>query len=362
MIPLSAIVEEFEQGAWVADCEFSEKPTGSFELGSETWSGTVLASQLEGGRYLTRIVGGKGGLAKGVTDLQYRGAIGLNKIFADVCKLAGETLGETLTDRVINYDRMRGTAGQALDSLCLTFGCAWRITRAGSASLYRPVASSEVAANKYTRVGSDIDGAVFLAVQSSSDIALGQTVGGKRIRSIRWCLNKSRLVAECSPDPVAAGDLRQRLDFLKTYSAKVERQNADGSLDLIVAGRFGLSQVPLLVGVPVAKVQLVAGDLVNVGFYEYDPRKPYAICTGQGSGSKAVARVDDTADCGTLILGTLSTPAAPGSPVTIGFQYVPPGPNHDNLVRLATTGLAAFTPQSIRLKAVITSGQERVKL
>lgn len=362
MTPLSAIVEEFEQGAWIADCEFAQSPDGTFVLGSETWAGSIFSSRLEGGRYLTRIVGGKGGLGKPVTDKQYRGAVSVGKVFQDILALAGETSGPVLTDRVDNYDRMKGTAGQALDMLAYVFGCSWRATRSGAMTLYRPSSGSELDVKKYVRVGADIDGAAFLSVQDSAVVTIGQTFEGKRIRSIRWVLSKSRLVAEVSPDPVAAGDTRARLDFLKVYSAKVVKQNSDGSVDVIAAGRFGLSQVPLLVGIPVAKVTMLEGDLVNVGFYDGDPRKPYALCTAQGEGAKAVARVGDTADCGTLIIGTLSTPAAPGSPVSIGFQYVPPGPTHDQLVPLAMTALAAFAPQSLALKALITSGQDRVKL
>lgn len=93
--------------------------------------------------------------------------------------------------------------------------------------------------------------------------------------------------------------------YLAHYSATVERQHSDDSLDLMpddvrVRGT-GLSRVPIRHGLPGVRVLVVNGSRVLLGFENGDPSKPYASCWSASSieaimfdgGDKPVARVGD---------------------------------------------------------------------
>jgi hypothetical protein len=356
MIPIQGFIEENARGAWVADLEFVEQPDGLIDLYGTQWVGTVVYSWQEGGRYHARIVGGAGGLLTRVRDQQYQGAVGVNMIAGQIAFLAGETVGEDLpVYRVNNYHRMTDTAGRALSTLCDTLGLDWRIGRDGKLNVYVLTAGEPLAQRDYVRVGSCTDGPQ-LSVQQSSVVQIGSVYEGRTVRAIRWVVSPKRLVADLSFDEASATGL----DYHKTYTAKVVRQSGS-AVDVIVAGRFSLQGVPLLSGIPVATLTMLPGDLVNVGFYGADPRSPYAICTAQGTGAKAVARVDDTVDCGTLLVGTIGAVSGPTATL-MPAQYVPPGPTHDAEVIALTLQFGAFSPISVPLQGVITSGQVRVKL
>lgn len=94
--------------------------------------------------------------------------------------------------------------------------------------------------------------------------------------------------------------------FLGTYEATVERQHADGSLDLLpddarVRGT-GTSNVPLRHGLPGVDVRVVVGSRVLLGFVGGDRRRPYAALWAPGSiesisfdgGEASVARAGDS--------------------------------------------------------------------
>jgi hypothetical protein len=359
MIPERGTIEEYEQGAWVADLVFSSPPDGKIDLWGETWVGTVLSSRQDGGRWRTRIIGGAGGLTKLVRDRQYSGAQSISKIAGSILSQAGEIAGSTLTDRLENYLLREASAGQALDGLTGHAGVSWRLSRVGKVDLYRPASGLEIDPKACLKLGVSPSGSVSLAVASSSSVQIGQTFEGKRIRGIRWHVSPSTLSADVDFSPSRLPDL-SGLDLLRIHSAKVERQNADGSLDLIVSGKFGLAKVPFLSGLPGSKVTLVAGDLVSVGFFKADSRSPYAMSTGQASGSTAgVAREGDSVDCGTLVVPT--TLAGVLGPIPFQITYVPPGPTHTAEVAAAVLAMAPFAPTSIDLVGVITSGYARVK-
>lgn len=354
MTPSSGVIEETERGAWIADVVFPEESDSKIDIGSGAFTGTILSQRTEGGRVLCRI--GKD-LTGTVADKQYYGSVPVARVLEDI--YSGATT--TLTDRPVNYNRMKGTIGQALDALADSIGASWRVGRDGVLVLYRPTDGAAVDSAKVVRTGSTSSGHVILECDSAADVQVGMTYEGKRIRRVRFGITASRFEAEIAFD-LPDVDTRYTIDYTKTYAAKVDSQNSDGSVNVIVDGRFAVSNVTMLSGIPGSKITMNPGDLVTFGFFGSRPGSPYALCTAQGDGSKAVARVDDTADAGTLLIASTSTPAAPGSPVSIASAYVPPGPTHDAEVATQTAALAAFAPRPYRLSAIITSGQERVKL
>lgn len=104
-------------------------------------------------------------------------------------------------------------------------------------------------------------------------------------------------------------------------------------------------------GEPDARVRLRASGAVNV------ESKAATDITLNG-GTKSVARVDDTVNCGTLAL----TAATVGPNVVVTLTYVPPsGPPQVSSFSLAIATLAATVPLTQSLAGVVTSGAARVK-
>lgn len=344
MIPLSALVEEAESGAWVADLVLKDAYEGSFEFGGDTWTGTAISSVAEGGKYLVRVVGGKGKLGTKLAERYYKGGATAKGLASDILKAAGETGTPELASPAPTYQRQAQSAGQALDQLCETFGGTWWVDRSGAVNVATARPGGEAATG--TRVASDVDGSVLLQVQTSAGILPGMTYEGKTIRHLRWRLSPEKLVVEISFAAFALP--RYNTDYLKTYSAKVDKQNPDGTLDLIVGGKFGLTQVTWLTGGP-GKVEALEGDLVSVGFWEGDPRKPYAIGLSPQS--------DYLVDCGTILIGTV-TVGSPGTQTT-NHMYVEPGENHDLAVIQAALTLVAQAPIAVRLKGIVIRKVDR---
>jgi hypothetical protein len=345
MVPISAMVEEFERGAWVADLILNAPYEGSFELGGDTWTGTEVGpALLEGGKYLVRVVGGKNGLKTKLAERFYKGGANLSSVIRDILTASGESGTTEVTAPAPTYQRQAATAGQALEQACDTFAATWWADRTGALHVATARPSGEAASG--IRVASDIDGSVLLQVQTSAGIAPGLTYEGKTIRHLRWRLSPEKLIVELSFSTFSLP--RHTTDYLKQYSAKVDKQNADGSLDLIVGGKFGLTQVTWLTGGP-GKVIAKQGDLVSVGFWEGDPRKPYAIGLSASS--------DYLIDCGTILIGTITTGTA--ATQTTQHAYIEPGDQHDTEVLLQQTALTAVAPILVRLKGIVIRVDDR---
>jgi hypothetical protein len=157
--------------------------------------------------------------------------------------------------------------------------------------------------------------------------------------------------------------------YHRLYACSVQGQDGAGLLDLLpddaaVMGT-GLSKVRIRHGLPGFTVKVPTGARVLLGFDNGDPQKPYAALWEQGSvtsitfdkGTKAVARVDDTAVCGTLLLGTVTT----GGPATqaTAHQYFPPGTS-EALITAAIAAMATQVPVRVNLSSVITGGNVKV--
>jgi hypothetical protein len=302
---------------------------------------------LEGGKYLVRVVGGKNGLKTALKERFYKGGANLTSVVRDILTAAGESGTTELVAPAPTYQRQAATAGQALEKACDTFAATWWVDRSGAFHVATARPEGESATG--TRIASDIDGSVLLQVQGSAGIVPGLTYEDKTIKHLRWRLTPEKLIVEIS---FAAFSLpRHNTDYLKQYSAKVDKQNTDGSLDLIVGGKFGLTQVTWLTGGP-GKVDAKQGDLVSVGFWEGDPRKPYAIGLSPTS--------DYLIDCGTIIICQVA-PAVSGAvpPCAVTSQYIEPGDTHDLAVTLALGALSVLTPQAIRLKGRVIRVDDR---
>jgi len=162
-----------------------------------------------------------------------------------------------------------------------------------------------------------------------------------------------RLVAQALPVP---------LQYLASHDATVVAQAADGTLDLRLdsADMPGLSGVPIWLGLPGICVEVAKGARVKVGFSEGDPAKPFAglwetdtamLRIVLGGGTKAVARVNDSTDSGTLVLRTVTEPAS-----LCTIEWKPPGSTA--AIVLGALGVQVSGPSvvEIPIQGKITSG------
>jgi hypothetical protein len=295
---LTATIEEPLQGAWVADVVTLRMVSDSFELGGVAWFGSTVSAFVDGGRWRARIVGGRGKLGIKLSNRQYRGSVRIDKIASDIIQAAGETVGNvTSSVRFENYERGELSAGKCLDNLASLSNHTWYVDRDGNTHFTEARTIRTVTGIVHARDTNS----VTLNVKTA-DINPGDFYDGRRIEHLRWILSSDKLLAELSfTNPFAMGTDRNAW-YLRTYAAKVDKQNLDGTVDLIVDGKFTANLVPL-VGPVEANMQ--PGDLVTFGYFRGDPRSPYAV---PATSTKRI-------DMGALIY----IPGTPGS-----LSWVPP--------------------------------------
>lgn len=313
MIAVEATIEEFEQGAWVADLVSLEEFDGSFDLGDVTWTGAKVSSNKEGDRNYTRVVGGAGKLSAVLEDKYYDGSVTLQAAVQDICREAkSETFGGAVAGvQLTTYERLKGPAYTALDALASALAMMWWVGRDGGVNvqLARPVA----ALADGLRVAVDAN-SVTLA--DPKGVELGGTYGDdapQPIRHIRWMFSNATLKAQIYFVPfLFRAPVQTSYDCL--YNAAVDKDNGDGTIDVIAAARFGVTKVPLFCGVPGSKVKVKGGEQVMLGFFGGDPQKPYAVAMAQDtSAAKKVGRVGDkvtvTIPAGSFLVSCSGTPA-----------------------------------------------------
>lgn len=129
---IECTIEEFEQGAWVADVVSLEPVIGTIALQGQQWSGSVVSTSQDNGRVLTRIVGGAGKLGSSLPDLWYDAGASISVALSRICNPVGEKPGAVEPGvQLQTFQRQRGTVAQALDQLAATFDLIWWIGRDG---------------------------------------------------------------------------------------------------------------------------------------------------------------------------------------------------------------------------------------
>ncbi len=345
-VPIVATIEEFESGTWVADLVLLEAFDGSFDLGGATWTGTVFSERLDRERYHTRVVGGGGGLATVLRDKFYSGSVAVTTAVGDIAREASETIGTVSPKFMSNFERIKGTAAQGLDSLALAFGMLWWIGRDGKINMKTARDTGSAASGSLVS-----QGAYSATLVQPADVTIGGTYDAgdgvaKTIRHVRWFYTSDHFEAELYFLPfVFRNPVQNKYDSLD--SASVDRQNADGTLDVIVAGRYGVTKVPLYAGIPGAKLKVNGGESVMLGYFGGDPQKPFCVSVAQDlTAVHEVARKMDSVNVGTLVLAY----AGPGA---LSGSYVAPD---------GTTTAIANAGPPIMLAGQISSGSSRVKL
>lgn len=344
---IDLVVEEFEQGAWVADLQDTEPFAGTFDLDGETWRGAAVSTRQEDDRHITRIVGGAGALGEVLPDKYYDGNVSLSQVVQHVCSAAGETMGTVQSGVfVTQYQRQRGTAANALEQLAQTLGLMWWIDRAGAVTMQAQRSSGPEAEG--VEVASRSNDSVVIV--EPRNVRIGGTYEGRIIRHLRWRFEPKRFEVQAYFVPFIFRAPTAN-PYAQLYSAGVDRQNSDGTLDVIADGRFGVTKVPLLVGVPGSRVEVRPGEVVTLGFFGSDPQKPFCVAHGQDTDAdRDVARVDDTVGAGTIQFAF-----GPGSgAATLAITYTP---GDGGAPQVLATGNGTIT-----IGEKITSGSPRLKV
>lgn len=375
---VTALVNLPLTGTWHADIRVSP-PQGDVEttpafsgtvaidLDGLLLTGTVLRSQMDDGVLSARVVGGKGGLSVPIVERYYRGSPTVRKIVEDILRDSKETLATDSNAGVLDtvlavWHRVNETAGAALSRVLTTHAGSWRVKPDGSVLVVGAETWPIVEPPSVQVPGSDSATGYFRVAwkeTTPTTVLPGITFQGQKIRHVVHELEAGKLRSELRF--VEPRSVLERMTALVSKGAAysrllpaiVEKQNADGSLDVVVDNKYGLTQVPLRLGLPGFAAKMAQGSQVLVGFAADDPRQPVAFLFPDGSssvevifegGTKKVARVDDTVDFGTLS----GTAPSGGGPVT--FTWTPPG-GGTPVVGVSINPIGKITSGAAKLKA-----------
>ncbi len=340
---LTCTIHEPVEGRWWADVALSAGDPLSgrraLTIGSAVWSGTIVDPTTDGQRRRARVIGGANGLDSPVTDRYYRGSVTLGQIATDLLASVGETLdpaSDLLTRTMPTWQRFAGPAREALTDLVLANKLAWRVTRAGLVRLEQLPHAFIVAIPPGTLL--EDDGRSIAIAVESPDIEPGVTVDGHKIHRIMWEATASRVTGYCFYQD--APELRRVQDHRSIAEAGIDSQAADGSLSVIAASRYGLTDVPLYSGLPGVDVEVQSGRQTLVA-WAGSPRRPIAVGHRGGSGGLKI---------GSLVFVTA---IVSGAPVVVGAQFF----NADEAGEAAAATLGA--PPNILVPLTFTTAVEQ---
>jgi hypothetical protein len=280
-------------GAWHAKIQSpgDEALSGSVTIVSHglTFSGTVVRSGVDGGRVLTRVVGGTGKLPTELPAKNYANAVGVKvrQVVADLLREAGETLsadseGAVLDRTLAKWERSKGTASDALRDILEPFGAAWRVLRDGTVWVGAVAYPEQEIA--HVLLDEDWIGGSIEIAPEAPELRPAVTFLGQPISYVVHSLEPGALRTEArtvgSPGNLlerALGPVRREIDFSRAYLCKVTSQNADGTVALLpiddrMKGR-GLDKVRVRAGIP-AEVKVPVGARCILEFAGGKPDDP----------------------------------------------------------------------------------------
>jgi len=373
-------------GRWHADlvvdspAALAGPVTLAFADGALKFDGTIFRGDVSQQSFHCRIVAGANGLAKEVPAKFYTG-VPLRLPLGDILKEVGEKLSVSADEGVLarllpKWSRTKGPAAHALAELADLGEASWRFMPNGSLWLGREgwleidfphqVLRSDPADDRF-EIASDLPllrpGVVFGGRRISAVI---HTFGPERVRTEAWIERDSVLGRFKASLASIIRAVMSEVDYHKPYPARVVVQDKDGTLQLKPdSDRIpGLTGVPIRYGVPGVTARVPPGARCIVEFENGDSRSPIVTAFEPGAlielsfdgGSRSVARVDDTADSGSIVWAQ----DAPGKSVNLSYR------KHGGVpipfLRLEATGLTATPPAGeLALEAFITSGANRVR-
>lgn len=268
------------EGSWHADITHAGVPVfgvEQFESGGVTFTGRVTESHQDGGRSYTHVAGTLGSMEATLPDKNYSGGTTLSQLVVDFMRETGNTLSAASTSLELPltvYERLRGQAGIVLETILATAGLTWRSTDSSEVIIEAvPVWPDNEAP------GTLVESKQFWDLYKVNDLEVspGQAYQARRAELIRVVQNNTLTVQICELTRAQRYPWQaSRFDpqSVSLSSAKVVAQAADGRLEVIVAGRYGVKNVVLRAP---ATPRLEEGSEVFVGYASGDRRAPYAI-------------------------------------------------------------------------------------
>lgn len=366
-------------GNWSAPLDQLDatEPLSNDEAVTLTWLGTsyrgvILRSAVAEGFVQAFVVGGRGGLTKELQPRGYDNQLQANIVTADIAKESGEVFAASpaLSTALGSWVRRLGSAGDQLTALTDVLGYIWRVQPDGAlwvgkdswpqlAQWAHDVPDGGwLPAFGVLRVIPETVGAVP-GVFYSREIA-GATVAG-RVGAVVYAIDSDgpearlyfiddRIAADNQFEPLRAfvRETMRGVELLGTYIGRVEAQRSDGTLDVSPDDKRlpPMTGVRVRVPVPGAKLTVPAGSRCQLVFEGADVRQRVATLYTPGTDVRAVARVDDNVNCGTLTVTAVANGVITGT-------YLEPG-------AIVPITWSLNTP--INLKGKITSGSPHLSL
>lgn len=306
-----------------------------------TFVGTVRHARVVPGSQtlVVRVVGGAGRLFTSTPPSELVAQVtplpaGL--VLASMVSAAGERLApgvETALDayELPRWHRAGGiSARDAIDLLVYDLATAsgddlgWRTLPDGS--IWAGVETWPDASGSYYYVDQDPDDGVMIYAPSGAPLRPGTTVQGERAVEVIYTLSSPEVRARVRhlvpSDPPALPPQGAADVYRTSYSATIEAQHDDGTLDLVCDdARIGeLLSVPFRTAGPGLAVAFERGQRVRVRFENASPRGAYACDVDQDEDAdKALALVSDA--CGYLS----GVAPAGGGPVVLSWSATQTG-------------------------------------
>lgn len=244
------------------------------------------------GRVSGMVVGGAGGLETTLPAKQYV-APKVQAVLDDILRPAGETLSTTVassvTVRVLTtWQRAEGTAQEAISAVAESLGMPWRVLLDGTIWLGEET-WTDPALECRTLNDDQATGTVTVSLLPS--LLPGATFQGLRLEQVNHVLDPAEPRTEASQtSPAAAlaaflGPAEKRIRYSRSYSARVVKQNGDGTLQVLPDDSMfkgsGVDQVKIRLGVP-GTCTVPKGARVELQFEGGDPQKPIATAFFDG--------------------------------------------------------------------------------
>jgi hypothetical protein len=378
---LSGTITEQSSGVWHAEAALDAEtpPSGSvtIEVEGVRWVGTVLRAREEHGQVRVKAVGGAGGLSTELPALNYVNTTAAT-VLADMFRAAGETLSGTSATgldsfQLANWHRERSPASIALTALTTELGYRWRVLRDGTVWIGQqdwPETTASV-----TELDSDWAAGTFELVDALG-LEPGSTYQGHQIHQVTHFIGPSGIRTEAritSSSGVLERILtkvQRQLDRAKIWPGTVARQSSEDGypIDVLPDGKDtrvraqGLGRVQQLVGLPGFRVRVPEGTRGAWTMLGGDPSRPRWMGWEQGGaaevtelcfagGTQAVARVNDSADCGELY----AVITAPYGVMTLHYK----APGSSTWIPVASGPIPPTTESGTPVAALITSGNTK---
>lgn len=323
---LSGTVRLPLSGRWTADLRVvGDRPIAgavTLDLDGAAYSGFAMRSDTHAGETHCRVVGGAGGLATALPERWYRGSPTVARIVEDLLRETGEALSVASDDVLLGqvlpaYRRAAGPGGPALRALLDLYGARWRVVADGSVRVVAAESWPTTEPPHAFLEANRAEGWELVALAGELALAPGVTFRGRQVRYVEHELSAAQTRTRVyETDPRSLLDRAEQnsgVDFARLWPGSVERQNADGSVDVIVQAygeTWGLTAVPVTSSLPGARARLAGGEGVLVGFEAGDPRRPYVAGFATGGSAR----------WGTLLI-VIAGPAAPVPGIVISAQF-----------------------------------------